>query len=68
VTLIHAYDPEVLVLGGAVMRRGEEVLPRIRARVHDRAWTPGRRVRIDASALGDDAPLYGAIPLLGLAA
>jgi glucokinase len=68
VTLIHAYDPEVLVLGGAVMRRGEEVLPRIRARVHDRAWTPGRRVRIDASALGDDASLYGAIPLLGLAA
>ncbi len=68
VTLIHAYDPEVLVLGGAVMRRGEEVLPRIRARVHDRAWTPGRRVRIEPTALGDDAALYGAIPLLGLAA
>jgi glucokinase len=68
VTLIHAYDPEVLVLGGAVMRRSEEVLPRIRARVYDRAWTPGRRVRIESTALGDDAPLYGAIPLLGLAA
>jgi glucokinase len=68
VTLIHAYDPEVLVLGGAVMRRGEEVLPRIRASVYDRAWTPGRRVRIEPAALGDDAPLYGAIPLLGLAA
>jgi hypothetical protein len=51
-----------------VMRRSEDVLPRIRARVHDRAWTPGRRVRIERSALGDDAPLYGAIPLLGLAA
>jgi glucokinase len=68
VTLIHAYDPEVLVLGGAVMRRSEEVLPRIRASVYDRAWTPGRRVRIEPAALGDDAPLYGAIPLLGLAA
>lgn len=68
VALIHAYDPEVLVLGGAVMRRGEEVVPRIRARVHDRAWTPGRKVRIEPSALGDDAPLYGAIPLLSLAA
>lgn len=68
VTLIHAYDPEVLVLGGAVMRRSDEVLPRIRARVYDRAWTPGREVRIEPTALGDDAPLYGAIPLLGLAA
>jgi glucokinase len=68
VTFIHAYDPEVLVLGGAVMRRSEEVLPRIRARVHDRAWTPGRRVRIEPTGLGVDAPLYGAIALLGLAA
>ena len=68
VTLIHAYDPEVLVLGGAVMRRSEEVLPRIRAGAYDRAWTPGRRVRIEPTTLGDDAPLYGAIPLLGLAA
>jgi glucokinase len=68
VTLIHAYDPEVLVFGGAVMRRSEELLPRIRARVHDRAWTPGRSVRIEATALGDDAALYGAIPVLGLVA
>ena len=68
VTLIHAYDPEVLVLGGAVMRRSEDVLPRIRTRVYDRVWTPGRTVRIEPAALGDDAPLYGAIPLLGLAA
>ena len=40
VTLIHAYDPEVLVFGGAVMRRSEELLPRIRARVHDRWHSP----------------------------
>jgi glucokinase len=68
VAMIHAYDPEVLVLGGAVMRRSEKLLPRIRARVYDRVWTPGRTVRIEPATLGDDAPLYGAIPLLGLAA
>jgi glucokinase len=68
VTLIHAYDPEVLILGGAVMSRSEDILPRIRAHVHDRAWTPGRKVPIEQAALGEDAPLYGAIPLLGLAA
>lgn len=68
VALIHAYDPEILVLGGGVMQRSEDVLPRVRARVDDRAWTPRRTVRIEAAALGDDAPLYGAIPLLSLAA
>jgi glucokinase len=68
VALIHAYDPEVLLFGGAVMRRIEDVLPRIHARVRDRAWTPGRTVRIEEAALRGDAPLYGAIPVLGLAA
>lgn len=68
VTLVHAYDPEIVVLGGAVMRRAEEILPRIRAHVEQRAWTPGRTIPLEQAVLGDDAPLYGAIPLLGLAA
>jgi glucokinase len=67
VTLIHAYDPELLVIGGAVMSRGgDDILPRIRALVEGRAWTPGRKVRIARAALAADAPLYGAIPFLGL--
>jgi glucokinase len=66
VTLVNAYDPELLVFGGAVMSRGDEILPRIRAQVEDRAWTAGPTVQIARAALADDAPLYGAIPLLGL--
>jgi glucokinase len=66
VTLVHAYDPELLVFGGAVMRRGDDILPRIHAMVEGRAWTPGRTVQIGGAALADDAPLYGAIPFLGL--
>jgi glucokinase len=66
VTLVHAYDPELLVFGGAVMNRGYDVLPRIRALVDARAWTPGRTVPIARATLAEDAPLYGAIPLLGL--
>jgi glucokinase len=30
VSLIHAYGPELILFGGAVMRRGEEVLEPIR--------------------------------------
>jgi glucokinase len=66
VTLVHAYDPELLVFGGAVMSRGDDILPRVRLLVEGRAWTPGRTVQIARAALADDAPLYGAIPLLGL--
>jgi len=66
VTLVHAYDPELLVFGGAVMSRADDILPRIRALIDDRAWTPGRTVPIARAALADDAALCGAIPLLGL--
>lgn len=68
VALANAYDPEVLVFGGAVMRRADDILPRIRAHVDARAWTPGRTLPVERAALDDDAPLYGAIPLLGLTA
>jgi glucokinase len=66
VTLVHAYDPQLLVFGGAVMTRSEHILPRIHALIDGRAWTPGRTVEIVRAALGADAALYGAIPLLGL--
>jgi glucokinase len=67
VTLVHAYDPELLVFGGGAMSRADDILPRVRALVDDRAWTPGRTVRIARAALAEDAALYGAIPFLGLA-
>jgi glucokinase len=66
VALIHAYDPELLLFGGGVMSRADDILPRVRALVDDRAWTPGRTVRIARAALVEDAALYGAIPFLGL--
>jgi glucokinase len=67
VTLVHAYDPELLVFGGAVMSRADDILPRVRALVDDRAWTPGRTVPIAPAELADEAALFGAIPFLGLA-
>jgi glucokinase len=64
VAMVHAWDPEVLVVGGGVMRRAAEVLPAIEARVHAHAWTPWGKVAVRAAALGDDAALLGAVPLL----
>ena len=62
--MIHAWDPEVLVLGGGVMRRAAEVLPAIERHVQAHAWTPWGRVSVRAAALGDEAALLGAVPLL----
>lgn len=64
VGLIHAYGPELIVMGGGIMRNAAEILPPLEAYVHAHAWTPSGRVRITPALLGNYAPLYGAIPLL----
>lgn len=64
VAMIHAWDPEVLVVGGGVMRRPDEVLPAIEAHVRAHAWTPWGTVAVRAAELGSYAALLGAVPLL----
>ena len=64
VGLIHAYDPEVIVIGGGVMRSAGVILPYIQNFVNQHAWTPWGKVRIIAAQLGNDAGLFGAEPLL----
>lgn len=43
VSYIHAYDPEVVVLGGGIMRSADIILPYINKWVEDRAdsYRPG---------------------------
>jgi len=64
VALIHAYDPEILVIGGGVMRSAELILPAIESHIHRYAWTPWGKVRVRAAELGNNAALLGAVPLL----
>jgi glucokinase len=64
VTLIHAYDPKVIVFGGGVMQRQEAILPQIREHVDRHAWAQQGSVKIAASTLGSSAALLGALPLL----
>lgn len=64
VALIHAYDPEVVVFGGSVLKREAEILPRLQEHVAAHAWTPGHTVPLRPAALGSDAALLGAIPLM----
>jgi glucokinase len=64
VGLIHAYDPEMIVIGGGVMRSADVILPYVQRFVQEHAWTPWGKVRIVAAELGNNAGLFGAVPLL----
>ena len=57
VNYIHAYDPEMIVLGGGIMRSAEVILPYLREKVASLAWCPNGNVRIVSSQLGDDAAI-----------
>lgn len=57
VNLIHAYDPEVVILGGGIMASANVILPAVSAYVRRHAHTPWGQVRVVESALGDSAAL-----------
>ena len=64
VSLVHAYDPQVIIFGGGVMQRHETILPTISAYVARHAWTSGESVAILPASLGSLAALHGALALL----
>lgn len=57
VNLIHAYDPEKLVLCGGIMASADVIVPAMQAYVERYAHTPWGRVEVVPSTLGDDAAL-----------
>jgi glucokinase len=59
VNLIHAYDPEVVVLGGGVMAHADGILPYVTEKVERHAWTPWGKVSIRATQLHGDAGVLG---------
>jgi glucokinase len=64
ITLIHAYDPELLVYGGGVMHGGDHILAYLQDYVARNAWTPWGKVQVRASLLGNNAAVLGTIPLI----
>jgi glucokinase len=64
VSLIHVYDPDVVVIGGGVSASAPQFLDQVQRFVDEHAWTqPKGRVRLAASMLGDTAALFGAAEL-----
>lgn len=63
VALVHAYDPEIVVYGGGVMKSASSILPTIQEYVARHAWTPWGKVRVKCAELGNNAGIMGAVPL-----
>ena len=59
VNLIHAYDPERVIVGGGIMAGEADFFPDLERRVLARAHTPWGRVSLVRSELGDAAALFG---------
>ena len=57
VNLIHAYDPEIVVLGGGIMASADVIFPAVTEYVRRHAHTPWGKVRVVAGELGDRAAL-----------
>ncbi|HLP18553.1 MAG TPA: ROK family protein [Bacteroidota bacterium] len=64
VNLIHAYDPELVIVGGGIMQSAEIILPFITKYVTRLAWTPWGKVAIRAAEHSDNAALLGISYLL----
>lgn len=63
--LIHAYDPERVIIGGGVMEgAAAEILPAVQDHIDRHAWTPWGKVSVHAAKLGNRAALLGAVPLI----
>ncbi|WP_298646533.1 ROK family protein [uncultured Proteiniphilum sp.] len=59
VTYIHAYDPEIVVLGGGIMNSADVIIPYIKERVARYAWCPSSEVQIITAQLSENAALHG---------
>lgn len=61
---IHAYDPELVVLGGGIMESANVIIPFIKNKVVKHAWTPWGEVQIIQSKIPNRSALLGAYYLV----
>lgn len=61
-TLVNLFNPQVIVLGGSVLKAGSLLLKPMRRSMVESSWASARKgLRIVRPALGDDVGLIGAV-------
>ena len=64
INMIHAYDPEMVIIGGGVMRSADRILPYMQEQVNKYAWTPWGKPQLKTAHFVDQAGLLGAAWLM----
>ena len=59
VNIVHAHDPEIIIISGGVMKRQEQILPFLQKMVDDYAWLPPGTIIIKAAQQFEYAGLLG---------
>ena len=59
INLIHAYDPEVVVIGGGIMHSADILIPEFRRIITEKAWCPSGVPDIKKADFPDTAALLG---------
>jgi glucokinase len=65
-SLANVLEPDVIVIGGGVIRAGELLVGPARAELQARALTPMNRTRVAAAELGPEAGMIGAAAMAAI--
>jgi glucokinase len=68
VSLVHSYDPEVIVIGGGASQAADQISPFMQDYIDRHTWSSWGKPQVRAASLGSSAALLGAVPLLREAA
>jgi len=60
ISMIHAFDPQMIILSGGIMKSSAIILSVLQEKVNQLAWTPWGKVKIVEARHPDSAALYGA--------
>ena len=60
ISMIHAYDPEMVIVSGGIMQSGDLIIPALQQKVDQLAWTPWGRVEVKQAHYLNEAALLGA--------
>lgn len=64
INLLHAYDPELVIIGGGIMDSKDQIIPFLEQRVKERSWLPDTGVPIVAAEQTKHAGILGIYYLL----
>ncbi|MBC8081504.1 MAG: ROK family protein [Gorillibacterium sp.] len=64
INMIHAYDPDTVILSGGLMNSADYLLPRIRDHVLKHVWTPWGKVEFKVAPSPEQSVLLGLTRLL----